>query len=511
MNIKQLSLVLKDDIVIPLYMYGFTESTGKIAPMHMSISAVVSPPSLAMTAEMNISVSISAVVGEPTITPVIYQLVAETTSDDCTGFNVASFDYTGSNIYAGCFGVNRYKTWIPFQLNFSTLSPASAGFHITSAKLQLTAYTSALKETGKPCKLKIGCDSLTKSAALTRPLTTITNWSPRAWNSTTTSIGLYSKALGRQYYTNNDMDTWNDKQVYEFDVTSSIKELTTPFYAVSGTTDNAKAVTWTDDDYLACMVIDNLSTYYKYRSIASRELCDSDGDYSPATLIINVDNNSYTDVVLDTYMDKLNPTALYYDNTKLIIGELTTLVGGINRSYIRFDLSSIDPAATVNSAYLHLWLEANRAVNYGNPALAPRSNFFAYRILNPDCDLYGMSWNRNCGTGNWTTWATTGAFNSTDCYFPQYISTKAFNFNETVGQYHEFLVNKTVVEGWISGSVDNYGMLLKMGGLTEFSQDELNNGHVFSSSQALNTGHRPYLEIDYDDGDGNHVLQIKVS
>jgi hypothetical protein len=503
MNIKTLSLTLKDEISVPLYVYGFTGQTGKKASFGISISGTVSVPSFVVKSSVAISASISADIVTPDIIFIVPVLTAYGTTDDCTGYWTTSlnnsFDSSGNGLYAGYSG-GRYKAWIPFQLDFSALSPASPslGFRITSATLKLAAYNTIEKDVTKPCKIKIGCDKTTATSTV--------GWSPTSWKST--GYGLGYKVMGKYYYLNTDMDSWTDETVYNFDITTAIRERTTPNYKLTGSTDNADAVTWTNGDYLATLLIDFGSSSTAYRSIGSRELANSDASYGKPTLVINCEPVFYSDVVLDSYLNYIKPTELNYNKTMIIVGGLVSQYTSKNRGFIKFNLGSIPAGVTVTDAKMYLWLESNNSINYASPTYNYRKTMYVYPfLLAGNGDLYGMSWNKKHGTAAWAT--TTGGFSATDCSHTS-IGSVMLEYNAAVG-YKAIDLDNITVEGWIDDSTTNYGMLLKMGGTaSELAETDINNAHIFSSSQCIMGSHRPYLYIEYTEGGTPKTATIKV-
>ena len=159
------------------------------------------------------------------------------------------------------------------------------------------------------------------------------------------------------------------------------------------------------------------------------------------------------------------------------VGEANNANNAICRSAIKFlGLSAIPSTAIVTSASLVLYHQGGNASN--------TRTMHAYRLLK-NWDLYGCSWNNYNGTNLWTV---AGGSSVSDCEQTD-IGNISLLAKEPVG-FKTINLTPSKVQDWISGSIANYGVLLKM-------DTELNDRHTFTASDGAIGVNRPKLIVNY--------------
>jgi hypothetical protein len=184
----------------------------------------------------------------------------------------------------------------------------------------------------------------------------------------------------------------------------------------------------------------------------------------------------------DCWIQNCNPDSKYPTSDPVYVGDVVNYNGGNTcRVLIKFDLSSIPPAATINSATLSLWLSANYA---GNLRLVR-----AYRQKRAWTEA-GASWNRYDDTN---AWQTPGGFGENDCEQSD-SGCCIMGISEVIGE-KQWMLYPSRVQGWVSGAMANNGLLLK-------ADTEYNDAHAFRSSDYATIGERPKLVVDYTEPSG---------
>lgn len=459
MNTKTFNLYIRDESTLPLYVYGFTESTSKTARLNPTMRFIAGSPTISKNVSasfvMPISISASSISGCPTI----YTASFLCTSNDCTGRDKdKTFSSVATNLSVGRDSIGKTRSWIPFVIDFSTASGTPIlGAHITSASLILTAAESFSKMEVPKCKIKVGCDRTINSA------------SPVSFST------LAKKVFGKKIYTNNDVESWTATGSYSIDVTESMKEIMGfPLGGVNGTIISGSTINWTNGSSIAMVLLDNGSGKSAYRTIVSSE--GAEADLSAPILKIEYEDNYYSDNVLDTYISEAAAfqNAVFYSSPSLSIG---TRYYDVTRTLIYFDLSPIDNSAVITSASMYLYLTGDKT-NYAR-------TITGYPFFNP-WDFYGVSWKKRYGMGYWTS----GNGGEGDYYSGSPITSASFSSAISAG-YKLFNIDIPTVQSWVTMPSGNRGMILK-------TDDEGNKkgALVFSSSRGI-LARRPKLDITY--------------
>jgi hypothetical protein len=146
--------------------------------------------------------------------------------------------------------------------------------------------------------------------------------------------------------------------------------------------------------------------------------------------------------------------------------------GHLERSLVKFDLSSIPPASTINVAYLMLYVN-----DYDG---APASRTYVANRITKDWIETQATWNIYKTGSNW---AALGG---------DYTSDGAAS---TPGAYPGTWVTWTVtdiVKAWIQGGQPNYGFLIK-----DAAEGTGDTWIAFSTREATENEQRPVLKVDW--------------
>lgn len=163
--------------------------------------------------------------------------------------------------------------------------------------------------------------------------------------------------------------------------------------------------------------------------------------------------------VADSYLYQFTASTNYGTDTQIQIYPRTP--SWTKRGIIKFDLSSLPPDATINSAVLYL----HEATTYGSTR-----TIGAYRVT--------AGWNENMAT-----WDSLGSsFDSTAS------ATATLTWDGILGWDTWNLI--TDVQDFFSGAKANYGWLLR-----DTNEDSSEQYWYFNSKEAA--GNRPYLEVSY--------------
>jgi hypothetical protein len=179
---------------------------------------------------------------------------------------------------------------------------------------------------------------------------------------------------------------------------------------------------------------------------------------------------------LDNYISNASLTNNFGTVNYLKIGEDDKAVNKVMRSLLKFDLSAIPTNATVTSSTLSLWLYSNAATN--NHAIQ------VYRLVRPWSETTS-SWNM-AQTGS--TWQAAGANGASDREANSIGGTMILA-NESAGE-EQFVLQPARVQEMINGSFANNGFVLMADG-------ELDDQHVFRSSDYSKASQRPKLVVQY--------------
>lgn len=460
MNEFTMNLYLKSEISIPLEISGFTESTTdtKTASFSSSSSLSVGAVSINSDEEVSFETENDFSVGLPTIEEVTYTLDATAESGDCTGRKKDSaFSSTDDALYVGYDSVSQRKSWIPFTVNFGSLTN---GIHLISATLKLVAWDTQSLIDGSPCKIKAGIDTLINSTA------------PISWKTLNAKVMTNGASLSTL------AQSWIEGQEYDIDITNSVKSLV-----------GSDAITWNNGDKMSAILQDFGSSVGSYRTITSTEGNTDNPNYAAPVLELIYADNFCPDDVFDTWLSSTSPKQTNYNSTQILVGEPnrgTTYQRGL----IAFNSELIPAGATITSATLSLYLESEKSSN--NRTLR------AYRMLSY-WDVYGASWSNKFGTSAWTT---AGGFSPTDCEQTD-IGNIALSSSEAKG-WKVITLTASKIQEWVDSIAPNRGLLLKM-------DTESNDGYVFSSSQSDTSvaNHRPKFTIGYTLSGNPYTITIQ--
>jgi hypothetical protein len=168
-------------------------------------------------------------------------------------------------------------------------------------------------------------------------------------------------------------------------------------------------------------------------------------------------------------------------------GTLTVIgvgdTGGVYRSVIKWDLSSIPANAVVTSATLSIYT----VEDYSDNTRTMR----AYRVLRAWVESE-VTWN-SYSTGN--AWATAGCGNTTSDREATDIGSVSVASNLAGGSEVSISLTPSRVQEWISGALANNGILLKI-------DTESNDFYNYGSHENGTAGIRPKLVIEYTLGGG---------
>ncbi len=155
------------------------------------------------------------------------------------------------------------------------------------------------------------------------------------------------------------------------------------------------------------------------------------------------------------------PEAFFSNTSYIFIGKFGGIFG-VTRSLLQFDLSALPANASIMKAELKLYQFEN--VGTDNFTIA------AHRVT--------QSWNKS--NINWN--------NQPDYrFFPEYISTVSVNWH-----YWQSWDITTLVQGWLNGSIPNYGVVLKT-----TNESLMNNVSCINSYPTEDPFYYPKLEVTY--------------
>ena len=202
------------------------------------------------------------------------------------------------------------------------------------------------------------------------------------------------------------------------------------------------------------------------------------GAWAQAQDVSGTDTGSRTlNPTADTMLYKYATTTNYSSRIYLYIGEAVGYTNAVSRTLVKFDLSVIPSTATITSATLRLYMHSEASTN--------DRTISVYRMLkdwnDPQC-----TWNIYSTGNNWTT---AGGFDAADCEQTD-ISNLAFTSTEAIG-WKEFTLTATEVQEWVDGTIDNYGMLLKV------DTEENDQFRFYSKEYTTDKTLIPQLVIEY--------------
>jgi RHS repeat-associated protein len=180
---------------------------------------------------------------------------------------------------------------------------------------------------------------------------------------------------------------------------------------------------------------------------------------------------------VDTYIDNGSATSNYGTEVSLRIGEGNGSTNDLNRSLIKFDLSSIPANATITSATLSLWTSNDLSDN--------DRTIRVYRLKVPFVEGEA-TWNESASGVSWQSAGASGANDreSTD------IGSVLVVANEASGTEKQISLNTTKIQEMVSGTFTNNGFII-------IADTELNDRFNYKSSDSSTSSQRPKLVIQY--------------
>lgn len=181
---------------------------------------------------------------------------------------------------------------------------------------------------------------------------------------------------------------------------------------------------------------------------------------------------TYAGANQDCYLDSSSPTSNFCGGSNLYVGYSSP---AIDRSLLQFNVS-IAQDANILEADLAMQLSSAQSTSPTSVSLYPVTSTWST----------AASWNKRDSTNSWTT--AGGDY-----------STPAAWTNSAVGPatgtYHWYL--SSVVQGWITGTLANDGLILKA------DNETATNRLTFYSSEASQSSTWPYLKVIYQLGIGD--------
>ena len=204
----------------------------------------------------------------------------------------------------------------------------------------------------------------------------------------------------------------------------------------------------------------------------------------PASGTVSLCTTATLTAAEDTYLSAANVTYNNGGNVELHV-DVTT--GTARRTALKWDVSSIPTNATVSSASLALYVINTSPYQY---SLYNMRRTWVEGISSQAASSTSANWNTYDGANSW---GTVGAANtSTDRYNTNLWSATTTSFS-TTGSKTETLNSDgvAVVQGWIAGSVSNFGLIMQnYSGTT-------NDAVYFASSENSTVANRPKLNLSY--------------
>lgn len=178
----------------------------------------------------------------------------------------------------------------------------------------------------------------------------------------------------------------------------------------------------------------------------------------------------------DTYLSSDNPTTIYGSDNYLKAGN-NTGTSGYFRALLQFDFSAIPVGAYVYSAQLNLYNTGT-----GLPDVLPIAVF---ALLKNWQDAFA-NWINRSSSGAWILGGASGADND-------YKNSAYYLYPVAPASGWVALELKTLVQDWIWGYQDNYGLIL-----SQYSTTYNNNTQIFYSNDYGTPSLRPNLVVTYD-------------
>lgn len=195
----------------------------------------------------------------------------------------------------------------------------------------------------------------------------------------------------------------------------------------------------------------------------------------------------------DTTLEQAQGGIYNYGTTPNMWTGHRTTWGGIQRIVIQFDLSSIPTSATVTSATLSLYLNTNINGDVNGITVDAYRFRRAWLEGTKDASMYsdGANWNTYDSINNW---GAPGATDSATDIDATAIGSTTLAVSATTGQFYDWSLTPSAVQGWVDGSFTNNGLLLK-------GEVESENMKAFSSSDNTTASQHPKMSVDYTFGE----------
>jgi len=174
---------------------------------------------------------------------------------------------------------------------------------------------------------------------------------------------------------------------------------------------------------------------------------------------------------IDTYITNYAATTNYGSSTSLIVGETDSDTDGWQNTFlVKFDLSSI-PSFVILST----------SESAGNAR-----SMSVYRCLRAWTEG-GATWNKYDGANNW---GTAGARNTSTDRESSSIGSISLSATEANGE-KTISLDASKIQEIVSGSFTNNGFICDM------PAAQVNDQHIFASSDNATAGYRPKLVVEY--------------
>lgn len=194
------------------------------------------------------------------------------------------------------------------------------------------------------------------------------------------------------------------------------------------------------------------------------------------TLVLQPDGTDGIDTFISNFADSNFGT-----NSQLQVGESNADTNAIQRSLLKFDLSSIPNGSTITSAVLTLTYEQAASFRASN-----NRTMSVYRMI--------RSWSETESTwsvySSGNNWGTAGASNTTSDREATDIGTVALATSDADESEKSITLTASKVQEWVNGTLTNNGILLQVA-------TELNDLYIFHSSDSATASKRPKLTIVY--------------
>gem|GEM_PF-3121317 len=183
---------------------------------------------------------------------------------------------------------------------------------------------------------------------------------------------------------------------------------------------------------------------------------------------------------IDTYLLNTSPTTNNGTAVTMWVGESNNATNKVARSLIKFDLSSIPSNATITSATLSLWTDADFSDN--------DRTIRVYRLKVPFNETQA-TWNE-ASTG--VSWQGAGASGANDRESTD-IGSVLIAANEAIDVEKQISLTPAKIQELINGTFTNNGFII-------IADTELNDRFNYKTSDASASTKRPKLVIEYTTG-----------